>query len=341
MSDKKKNISALIIIFSIICLLIALFLPKEKSQIQTAQHTNVKEARFSFSPFSTSSHFKGDHIFVVRIDGIISDSPGTSIFRELTTSSAALELIKKATKDTSVKAIVIRINSPGGTVAASQELYKAISKASKAKPVVITMGDIAASGGYYIATPADAIFANPGTITGSIGVITSYINVHQLFSMYGLEGVTIKAGKYKDIGSPTRPMTEEERTILQKLLNDSYDQFIIDVSTGRGMPKDKISKLAEGLIYTGKQAKSVGLIDYIGDYYKAINHAQELAKKRFPELKRKFKNKDIPVQESWKSTSLIDILIGAINHVNPKTNLENKFIKPFSYSRFQPLWLLE
>ncbi|MBI1858761.1 MAG: signal peptide peptidase SppA [Candidatus Melainabacteria bacterium] len=337
----KKNIAAIIIIFSIICLIISLFLPSSKT-IATKELTSSKSSGyFPFKSLHTTTPFKDEHISVIRIDGIISDSPSVSLFRDLTSSSTALELIKKVTEDKSSKGLVIRINSPGGTVAASQELYEAIRKAKKEKPVVITMGDIAASGGYYIAAAGDTIFANPGTITGSIGVITSYINVHQLFTMYGLEGVTIKSGKYKDIGSPTRPMTEEERKILQSLLDDSYHQFISDVASGRNIPIEKVSKLAEGLIYTGKQAKNKGLIDFVGDYSKALKHTQKLVKKRFPDLARKYKNKDIPIQETWRGTSLIDLLVGATNHISPKSSLELKLLKPYTYSKFQPLWLLE
>lgn len=341
MAKYNKNIASVIIIFSLICLVIALFIPKTSKNIKIVKSQSFKDSHISLNPFRTTSPFKSERISVIRIDGVISDTE-TSLFRDLTSSAFALETIRKLTKDENVKAIVIRVNSPGGTVAASQELYKAIKDASKKKPTIITMGDVAASGGYYIAAAADAIFANPGTITGSIGVITSYLNVHQLFSMIGVEGITLKAGKYKDIGSPTKPLTEEERKILQNLLNDSYNQFIADVAKGRNMKLIDVKKHAEGLIYTGKQAKKAGLVDFIGDYYKAINYARKLAKKRFPELAKKYKYTEIPIEETWKGGSLFDILVGALYKGTGHEKLINsKLLKTYSYSRFQPLWLMD
>ena len=203
------------------------------------------------------------------------------------------------------------------------------------------MGDIAASGGYYIASASDAIFANPGTLTGSIGVITSYLNFYDLLNKVGIKGIVIKSGEFKDIGNPTRPLTEQERKILQALLDDTYDQFIQDVSKGRKMTKEKISTLAKGLIYTGKQAKQAGLVDYLGDYYQAIRYTQKLAKERFPELKKKYEKKDMPLEETWKGGSLIDLLLGVTNKNFNQNIIENKLLKSFSQSKFQPLWLLE
>lgn len=341
MNTYNKNLSAIIIIICVFSIIIGIFLPKDKNQVKTIQAKHEKDSFFSIKPMLPHSPFKEERISIIKLDGIISDSQGSSFFKDITSSNNVLELITKATKDPTIKAIVLRVNSPGGTVAASQELYKAVIKARKKKPVVITMGDVAASGGYYISSAADAIFANPGTLTGSIGVITSYLNFYDLLNKIGVKGITIKSGEYKDIGNPTRPLTNEERKILQTLLDDTYNQFLQDVAKGRNMPKEKIANLAKGLIYTGSQAKKIGLVDYLGDYYKAIKHAQILAKKRFPELERKYKTRDIPIEETWKAVSLFDVLIGAINNsINPKV-MDNKLLKTFSYSRFQPLWLLE
>lgn len=342
MPKYNKNISAVILTICIASVFIALFRPKEYKKTDEISTSN---SHFSINSFPKTSKLsvKNEKIYLIRLEGVISDSPPSSIFKDLTSSSSVLELIRSAAKDESIKAIVLRINSPGGTVAASQELYNALINARKKKPVVITMGDIAASGGYYIASASNAIFANPGTLTGSIGVITSYVNFHELFSKIGLEGVTIKAGKYKDIGNAARPMTEEERKILQTILDDSYNQFLSDVSKGRNMPMEKLKNIAQGLIYTGRQAKKVGLVDYLGDDNRAIRHAQKLAKERFPELARKYKNKDIPTEESWKSASFIDILLSSSMQrfsTNTET-LNNKLFKTYSYSKFQPLWLLE
>ncbi len=334
----NKNTAALIIVVCLICILIGLFLPKNNGNLNN-QHFQSRETISVSSPFQTA--FKGEKISIIKLDGIINDSASSSLFKDLTSSNSALELITKASKDTNVKGIIIRVNSPGGTVAASQELYKAVINARKKKPVVITMGDIAASGGYYISAAADKIYANPGTLTGSIGVITSYLNFSDLLTKIGVKGVVIKSGAYKDIGNPTRPMTEEERKILQRLLDDTYDQFLTDVSRGRNIPKDKLAKIAQGLIYTGKQAKKVGLVDYLGDYSQAIEYTQKLVKRRFPQLAKKYKNNDIPIEETWRSGSLIDLLIGAIeSNINP-TVIDKKLLKNYSYSKYQPLWLLE
>ena len=341
MNSYNKNVSAIIIIICLISVGIGIFSPKDKSNNKDNEANTSKEGHFSKSSLSVHSPFKGERISVIKLEGVISDSVGTSIFKDLTSSSSVLDLIVKATKDPSIKAIVLRINSPGGTVAASQELYKAIIKARKKKPVVATMGDIAASGGYYIASATDAIFANPGTLTGSIGVITSYLNFYDLLNKIGVKGITIKSGEFKDIGNPTRPLTEKEKKILQTLLDDSYDQFLTDVSKGRKVPKEKIAKIAEGLIYTGKQAKKIGLVDHLGDYYQAVQYAQTLTKKRFPELGKKYSKDNIPLEETWKSTSIFDVLLGVI-YKSPLPNaMENKLFKTYSYSKFQPLWLVE
>lgn len=344
MGTYNKNISAIIIILCIVCIIIGIFIPHNTNNVNLTQNNfskSINERNFSFTPKITSSIFKGEKISAIKLDGIISDSQGNSFLKDITSSNYVLESLIKAGKDPSIKAIVLRINSPGGTVAASQEIYRAVIKARKRKPVVITMGDVAASGGYYIASAGDAIFANPGTLTGSIGVITSYLNFYDLLNKIGIKGVVIKSGEYKDLGNPTRPLSEEERKILQTLLDETYSQFISDVAAGRNMSKQKIAAIAKGLIYTGSQAKKIGLVDYLGDYNKAVKYAQQLAKERFPELIRKYGKADIPLEETWKETSLLDALLGAYNKsINPQI-VESRILKSFVHSKYQPLWLLE
>lgn len=341
MTPYNKNISALIIIICIISVGIGIFNPKDNTKNKIIESKNTDNSTVKINPFIAHSPFKGERISIIKLEGVISDSTPSSFFRDLTSSPSVLEQIIKATKDTSTKGILIRINSPGGTVAASQEIYQAIIKAKKKKPIVITMGDIAASGGYYIASAADAIYANPGTLTGSIGVITSYLNFYDLLNKIGVKGIVIKSGEYKDIGNPTRPLTEQEKKILQELLDTTYDQFLSDVAKGRKIPKEKVSQIAKGLIYTGSQAKKIGLVDYLGDYQNALKHIQTLVKSRFPELARKYGKKDLPIEEAWKSTSIFDILIGSLSKSFNINCIENKLLKPYSYSKFQPLWLLE
>ena len=333
--SNNKNISAIIILLCLVSVIVGIFVPRSRNQLSD------KDSLLPISSINLQSPFKGEKITVIKLDGIISDSSGGSLIKDITSSTYVLDLINKAAKDPEVKAIVIRVNSPGGTVAASQEIYRAIIRARKEKPIVITMGDVAASGGYYISAAADSIFANPGTLTGSIGVITSYLNFSDLLTKIGVKGIVIKSGEFKDIGNPTRPLTESERKILQALLDDSYKQFINDVAKGRNISKEKVASLAKGLIYTGIQAKQVGLVDHLGDYDTAIHYAQTLAKKRFPELTRKYGKKDIPVHESWKETSIFDVLIGASSNLTHSNVIDSKVLKTYSYSRFQPLWLLE
>lgn len=180
-----------------------------------------------------------------------------------------------------VKAIVLDINSPGGTVSAVQEINAAILRARNEhkKPVVAVLGDVAASGGYYIAAACDKVVAHPGSITGSIGVIFSGANVEGLMKKIGYRPEVIKSGKFKDIGSMGREMTAEERRLLQAMIDDSYDQFVAVVSTGRNIPADKLrSEIADGRIFTGRQALEARLVDALGDTQTALDLAGELGK---------------------------------------------------------------
>ncbi len=186
--------------------------------------------------------------------------------------------IEQLAETKGVKAIVLDINSPGGSVGAVQELYMRIQRVKKEKkiPFVALFGDVAASGGYYLGAACDKIVAHPGTITGSIGVIFSVSNMEGLFSKVGFKMDPIKSGKHKDIGSPARPMTLEERQILQSLIDDAYGQFVSAVADGRKMTVDSVKLLADGRIYTGNQALAVGFVDQLGDSVDATKLAAEL-----------------------------------------------------------------
>ena len=186
--------------------------------------------------------------------------------------------LKKYTNDRSIAAIVLRIESPGGSVAASQEIYRAVLRAREGgKKVVASMGNVAASGGYYIAVAADTVMANPGTITGSIGVMAEFPNVEKLLEKLGLKVEVLKTGQYKDIGSPLRRMGEEEKKLVQEVLEDAYDQFLKAVSEGRGIPEDSLKPYADGRIFTGRQALSLGLVDVLGGYQDAVDLAGRMA----------------------------------------------------------------
>ncbi|MBC8199419.1 MAG: signal peptide peptidase SppA [Desulfobacterales bacterium] len=191
----------------------------------------------------------------------------------ITSSKDIIHSLKRFRENSSIKAIVIRIDSPGGAVGPAQEIFREIRKTVKTKKVIASMGAVAASGGYYIAAGADGIVANPGTITGSIGVIMGFVNFQDLLHKIGMVPVVVKSGQYKDIGSPVREMTKDERSILQNLSNRIHKQFIVDIANGRGMDLSKVEGIADGRIFTGEEAKNLGLIDRLGNLEDAIEWA--------------------------------------------------------------------
>jgi protease-4 len=221
----------------------------------------------------------GDKIAIINIEGaIVGGSGGFGIFGSASGADDIARQIRCAGEDPSVKAILLRINSPGGSAAASQELHAEVCKAREnGKIVVASMSDVATSGGYYVACASDKIVANPGTITGSIGVIFSQLQYSELLERYGIRANVIKSGEYKDIGSPLRNMTAEERQILQELIDDIYIQFVRAVAEGRQMNESEVLELADGRILTGRQAKEMGLVDELGNFQDAVDLAAEMA----------------------------------------------------------------
>ncbi|BCR05419.1 multidrug transporter [Desulfuromonas versatilis] len=207
----------------------------------------------------------GEKIGVIEIAGVI------------TASKTINEQLVNFREDSSVKAIVLRIDSPGGGVGPSQEIYEEVRKANEIKPVVASMGSVAASGGYYVAAPARSILANPGTITGSIGVIMEFTNFQELLEKIGLKSQVVKSGEHKDIGSPVRPMSEADRAILQSLIDDVHAQFVSAVAEGRQMTTEEVAPLADGRIFTGRQALEQGLVDELGNLQDAIDVAARMA----------------------------------------------------------------
>lgn len=218
-----------------------------------------------------------DAVAVIPIYGVIYQDTSSSFIEK--GSQLISSRIKKFSEDKSIKAIVLDINSPGGSVAAIQEIYSAITKAKKShnKPFVARFGEVSASGGYYIAAACDKIVAHPGTITGSIGVIFNVNNVEGLFKKVGIKSEAIKSGKFKDIGSISRQMSAEEKNLLQAMINDSYESFLEAVAQGRKIEIEKLKELADGRIFTGKQAIKVGLVDKLGDFQDAIDLAGQLS----------------------------------------------------------------
>jgi protease-4 len=194
----------------------------------------------------------------------------------IVTSEPILRQLKEFRNNPNVKSIVLRIESPGGAVGASQEIYSEVKRTNGIKPVVASMGSLGASGGYYAALGADQIIANPGTMTGSIGVIIKFPNLEGLYEKIGYKSEVIKSGPLKGIGASDRPLSEQERNLMQDLIKNVYHQFVRDVAAARSMPEDTVLELADGRVYTGEQALDVGLIDSLGNFTDAITVAADL-----------------------------------------------------------------
>ena len=222
---------------------------------------------------------QSDKIAIIYVEGVIMGGRGQSnVFAEQGGTDQVIKQLHEARDDASVKAVVLRINSPGGSAAASQEVGEEIKKLrATGKKVVTSMGDVAASGGYWLAACTDKIYANSTTMTGSIGVYVPYANWEELYKKVGIYQEKIKSGAHKDILSPERPMTTEERAIIQVMVDDIYNEFVIVVAEGRNMDMNQVRKLDDGRIYTGNQAKQLGLVDELGNMYDAIDGAAELA----------------------------------------------------------------
>jgi protease-4 len=209
----------------------------------------------------------GPKIGIVEIEGVIKGGDAREVVGKL----------HELRRDASIKALVVRVDSPGGAVAPSQEIHQAILRARKDKKVVCSMGTVAASGGYYVAAACDQIFASAGTITGSIGVISEVPHVQKLLDLARVDVDTIKSGAMKDIGSPLRAMSSDERHFLQGFVDNIYEQFLSDVAAARKLDKDKLRALADGRILTGKQAFEAGLVDKLGNFEDAVEAAARLA----------------------------------------------------------------
>jgi len=215
-----------------------------------------------FNPSSTGLF--EEKIGVVSIIGTISSSEKISS-----------ELVKFA-KDDSIRAIILRINSPGGGVGASQEIYREVQKITPQKPVVVSMGSVAASGGYYVAAPATKIVSNPGTITGSIGVFIKFVRLEELLNKIGVDLEIVKSGEFKDMGSPDRKLTQRDRDILDALIKDLQGQFVTAVASGRNLSVEKVQEIADGRIFSGARAKDLGLVDFMGNFQDAVEIAKKI-----------------------------------------------------------------
>ena len=212
-------------------------------------------------------------VAVVEVEGVIGADSGRGL-----DTDGIIRVLGEYRDDPAVRAVVLRINSPGGVVAPTQEIFNAVRRLRDAKkPVVASLGSVAASGGYYVAVAADRIYASPGTLTGSIGVVMQLANLEGLLKKVGVEYVVVKAGAYKDVGNIARAMTPEERRILQALLDDVYDQFVTAVAEGRGLDPQVVRGFAEGRIYSGRQAQGLKMVDELGGLEEAIEAAAKMA----------------------------------------------------------------
>lgn len=234
----------------------------------------------------------GGNVGVVEINNIIYTSKNT------------VKDLKAFGDDPSIKAVVLRINSPGGIVAASQEIYDMVKRVHEKKPVISSMESVAASGAYYIALPSDVIVANSGTVTGSIGVIMEWPVLEKLLQKIGVEFEVIKSKEHKDIGSTYRRLTDQEKQLMQDLVTDVYDQFVTVTAEHRGMSIDSVSRYADGRVFTGRQAKKLGFVDTLGSFEDAVGIAGDLIGVPKPSL-----------VYPPKRLSLIDIFITPMEHV--------------------------
>jgi len=219
----------------------------------------------------------GGKVGVIYVEGEITGG-SSNIFTAQAGADAITAAIREAADMPEIKAVVVRLNSPGGTPAAAQEIDAELQRLKQAgKVVVASMGDVAASGAYWIAAGTDRIVANPGTLTGSIGVLMQTTNLEELYGKIGIDSEVFKSGPYKDMGSMNRAVTQEERAIFQAMIDDIYNQFVEVVARGRHMEVDKVKALADGRVYTGRQAMELGLVDQLGDFYDAVSLAGSLA----------------------------------------------------------------
>ena len=274
----------------------------------------------------------GDRIAVIPVEGVIDSEMAKTVNRHL----------KQYGDDSRVKAIILRVDSPGGGVSASQEIYREVKrvKEDKKKKIVVSMASVAASGGYYIACPADKIIANQGTVTGSIGVIAEWLNYKELAEWAKLKPVVFKSGEFKDTGSPTRELTESEKKYFQGMIDELYGQFVTAVTEGRQgkgeagveLNRERVVSLADGRVYTGEAAKKNGLVDEIGNYEDAVKATAKLVNiKGEPQI--------ITPPKQKEGFSLLDLLLGVtkIKNISP-SQLPNQLIDMDTSVKFKYQW---
>ena len=261
---------------------------------------------------------KNEKVAIVNLNGVIvADAPSDDPFT-LTSGFVSArkinEILAELAKDDSVKAIMLEINSPGGSVVGSDEISRKVLEVRETKPVVAQMGEIAASGGYYLASAANKIVASPATLTGSIGTIMQVPEFSGLYDKLGIRFQTIKAGKLKDMGASDRELIQEERDVLQALANEAQEQFLAAIVQGRRMEEGELRELADGRIYSGKQAKDNGLVDELGSFESAIDYTAALAQLKNPQV------------VEYSKDSFLDTLLQASANTSPFSFLFSEFV---------------
>ena len=217
------------------------------------------------------------HLFMPSRAVLFTEKIGViSINGTISSSKTITSQLVKFGKDDSIKAIILRINSPGGGVGATQEIHREVQKIISRKPIVVSMGAIAASGGYYVAAAASKIVSNPGTITGSIGVFIQFVRLEELLNKIGVEFEIVKSGEFKDMGSPDRKLTERDREIVNALIKDLQGQFVSSVASGRNLSVEKVQEIADGRIFSGARAKELGLVDFLGNFQDTVEITKEI-----------------------------------------------------------------
>lgn len=337
---KSSLISKIVVLLCILCLGVGFFSIDKNKPYEDSTNSSSKK---SIVPVSSNK------IAVMELEGTIVSSYESGFFAKETTAGSVLKQLSMLQKNDKIKGLILKINSPGGTVGMSQNIYNQLMKLREKIPVVVSFDDIAASGGYYIASAADRIVSQEGTITGSIGVIFSFIDYHNLLTeKLSVDNVVIKSGKYKDIASGARKMTDDEKVLMQELVDDSYSQFLSAITNGRVNRndnysvaktelKDEILKhYADGRVFTGRQAKMLGFVDVLGDMDTAKTMIEKMAQEKF--------NNKLPAElvttSSVKST-LNDYFL-SFSEYNSKSGIKITDIIPKSMilSR-RPLYLWE
>ncbi len=345
----SRKVALGLLTFSLLALLVGIF-----NSARLVQETQKNKQAGGEGGNVSALLNKKDHLLFLDLEGAITMDPGNDngFLPSESNAMSVRKALDKAAKDNSVRGVLLRINSPGGTVAMSQELNSAVKRVTAKKPLVVTMGDLAASGGYYTACAADKIFANPGTLTASIGVIISTVEFSDLMTnKLGVHAVTVKSGKFKDLLSPYRKPRPEELSLIQTVIDDSYQDFLGRVIEGRTRyiknPAEKaaisakIRAVADGRVVTGRQGVAAGLVDKLGDQDAAYDDLDLMAKERF-NLKGKER---LPLETEESGFNLLEYLglqTGSMLRSGKEPLAALGQMVPFSV-RYpnRPLWILE